>query len=157
MDPRLAHDTGAGFLPVSLNHNMLIRPPMSAVPLIPDIDHLSLGAEGLVHRGKGLASLYADMGVTADKVILRLPGTWEGIQAAKQLEALGIATHVVLIYRYSDLFTDQDQFWIRIRYFAMELMTTHNLFSPVKRGIIIFASRTCMRIGGLQQHEQYGL
>ena len=32
-------------------------------------------------------------------MLIRLPATWEGIQAAKQLENEGIATHVVLIYR----------------------------------------------------------
>ena len=32
-------------------------------------------------------------------MLIRLPATWEGIQADKQLEHEGIATHVVLIYR----------------------------------------------------------
>lgn len=27
-------------------------------------------------------------------------GTWEGIQAAKQLEEQGVATHIILVYRY---------------------------------------------------------
>lgn len=27
-------------------------------------------------------------------------GTWEGIQAAKQLEQQGVATHIILVYRY---------------------------------------------------------
>ena len=26
-------------------------------------------------------------------------GTWEGIQAAKQLEEQGVATHIILVYR----------------------------------------------------------
>ena len=35
----------------------------------------------------------------ADKVLMRLPASWAGIQAAQQLEADGIATHLILVYR----------------------------------------------------------
>jgi len=38
--------------------------------------------------------------VPKDRYLLRIPATWEGIQAAKQLEDAGIATHLVLVYRY---------------------------------------------------------
>ena len=30
---------------------------------------------------------------------LACAGTWEGIQAAKQLEDQGVATHIILVYR----------------------------------------------------------
>lgn len=34
-----------------------------------------------------------------DRVLLRMPATWAAIQAAKQLEAAGIACHLTLVYR----------------------------------------------------------
>lgn len=48
-------------------------------------------------RARNLAEHYKDMRV--DRYLLRIPGTWQGIQAVKQLEADGIPTHVTLIYR----------------------------------------------------------
>lgn len=56
--------------------------------------------EAIVNRGKHLMALYADLGVPADRVILRIPGTWEGIQAAGRLEKEGFATHIILVYSY---------------------------------------------------------
>lgn len=54
-------------------------------------------ADALVARGQGLVAAYKEMGVPLDKVLLRLPATWEGIEAAKRLEREGIPTHLVLV------------------------------------------------------------
>lgn len=54
-------------------------------------------AEKLVARGRNLAALYKEMNV--DRFLIRIPGTWQGIQAVKQLESEGIPCHVTLIYR----------------------------------------------------------
>mmetsp|Transcript_25893 Transcript_25893/g.56419 ORF Transcript_25893/g.56419 Transcript_25893/m.56419 type:complete len:389 (-) Transcript_25893:900-2066(-) len=45
-----------------------------------------------------LLELYKENGVPSDKLIFQLPGTWAGIQAAKELEAKSVATQVYLIY-----------------------------------------------------------
>ena len=37
--------------------------------------------------------------VPQDRVLIRIPATWEGIQAAEQLEKMGIACHMILVYR----------------------------------------------------------
>lgn len=55
----------------------------------------------LIARGRGLIALYAEMGVPKERVILRIPATWQGIQAAHALEAEGIATQVVLVYCFA--------------------------------------------------------
>ena len=55
--------------------------------------------ETLVARAQNLAAQYKEMKV--DRFLVRIPGTWEGIQAVKQLEAEGIPTHVTLIYRHT--------------------------------------------------------
>ncbi len=46
-----------------------------------------------------LVQQYQDMGSDISRIIFRIPATWEGIQAAKDLEARGIATHIILINR----------------------------------------------------------
>jgi hypothetical protein len=46
----------------------------------------------------GLACLASNI----SRILLRA-GTWEGIQAAKHLEEQGVATHIILVYRYSRL------------------------------------------------------
>lgn len=43
--------------------------------------------------------MYKEVGVDQDRVLLRMPATWAAIQACKQLEAEGIACHLVLVYR----------------------------------------------------------
>ena len=52
-----------------------------------------------MERAEGLLALYEEMGVPRDRVLVRVPATWEGIQAAKALEAQGVATHLILVYR----------------------------------------------------------
>jgi transaldolase len=55
----------------------------------------------LVARGRQIMDMYKDLGVGSDRVILRMPATWEAIQAAAQLEADGIATQLVLVYSFA--------------------------------------------------------
>ena len=53
----------------------------------------------VVERARQIVASYSDMKVPMDRILIRLPATWAAIQAAKQLELDGIATHVVLVYR----------------------------------------------------------
>ena len=53
----------------------------------------------MLSRAHTLIENYKENGVSSDRILIRLPATWQGIQAAKQLEAEGIASHVTLIYR----------------------------------------------------------
>lgn len=60
-----------------------------------------------MERAEGLLALYEEMGVPRDRVLVRVPATWEGIQAAKALEAQGVATHLILVYRCAGLYGTQ--------------------------------------------------
>lgn len=55
-------------------------------------------ADKLLARSRQLIRMYEEVGVSRDRVVLRMPATWQGIQAAKALEAEGTATHLVLVY-----------------------------------------------------------
>ena len=54
----------------------------------------------MLSRAHSLIENYKENGISSDRILIRLPATWQGIQAAKQLEQEGIAAHVTLIYRY---------------------------------------------------------
>lgn len=60
-------------------------------------------ADKVYQRAQNLLAGYKEMGLPLDKTIIRIPATWEGIQAAKKLEAEGIATHIILVYRYHNM------------------------------------------------------
>lgn len=60
---------------------------------------LAYSTAGLVSRGRNIAEHYKEMKV--DRYLLRIPGTWEGIQAVKKLETEGIHCHVTLIYSFT--------------------------------------------------------
>lgn len=54
----------------------------------------------LVARANQLVSLYTDLGVQRNRILLRMPATWEAIQAAKQLESEGLACHLVGVFSF---------------------------------------------------------
>lgn len=58
-------------------------------------------AEKIVARAENVVVQYRDLGVPPERVLVRIPGSWEGIQAAKALEEQGIQTHIILVYRFS--------------------------------------------------------
>eukprot|EP00934_Nitzschia_sp_Nitz4_P006259 Nitzschia sp. Nitz4//scaffold42_size132992//75442//76629//NITZ4_003401-RA/size132992-processed-gene-0.13-mRNA-1//1//CDS//3329551724//6249//frame0 len=56
---------------------------------------------GMVARAVQIVGMYRELGVDPEnRVLIKLVGTWEGIQAAKILERKGIRTHVTGIYSY---------------------------------------------------------
>ena len=48
-----------------------------------------------------MLALYEERGIKAEKVLIRIPATWEGIEAAKRLEAEGKKTHVILVSSFA--------------------------------------------------------
>lgn len=86
-----AHSAGAHVRPPQL------RPTSGSRPAGAERSCWSAGA--LIERGESLLRLYEEMDVPLERVLIRIPATWEGIQAAKALEAQGVATHLILVYR----------------------------------------------------------
>ena len=58
-------------------------------------------ADAIVSRAKALLALYEERGVKRDRVLVRIPATWEGIEAAGRLEAEGTKTHVILVASFA--------------------------------------------------------
>lgn len=59
---------------------------------------LSFDAEANVKKGRELIALYKEAGIPSDRVLLKIASTWEGLQAAKQLEAEGLHVNMTLLF-----------------------------------------------------------
>ncbi len=61
---------------------------------------LSFDAQATVARARRLMALYADAGIGRDRVLIKIAATWEGIQAARMLEAEGIHCNLTLLFAF---------------------------------------------------------
>lgn len=59
---------------------------------------LSFDTQATVQKAKHLISLYESHGVDRKRILIKLAGTWEGIEAAKALEAEGIHCNMTLLF-----------------------------------------------------------
>jgi hypothetical protein len=59
---------------------------------------LARNTEALIAKAEHLTSLYAEMGVSKERLLFRVPATWEAVQAVRALEARGIGCHVHDVY-----------------------------------------------------------
>jgi transaldolase len=61
---------------------------------------LSFDTQATLARARRLIGLYADAGVGRERVLIKIAATWEGIQAARQLEAEGIHCNLTLLFAF---------------------------------------------------------
>ncbi len=59
---------------------------------------LSFSKEQTIQKAKEIIGLYADSGIGKDKVLIKIASTWEGIEAAKELEKEGIHCNLTLLF-----------------------------------------------------------
>lgn len=59
---------------------------------------LSFDTAATVARGERLAKLYKSEGIPIERVLIKVAATWEGIQAAEQLQRNGIRTNMTLLF-----------------------------------------------------------
>ena len=59
---------------------------------------LSYDSAATVAKAKQLLALYRDYGVDQNRILIKIASTWDGIQAAKQLEAEGIHCNLTLLF-----------------------------------------------------------
>ena len=62
---------------------------------------LSFDTPATVARAKRLMALYEAQGVPHDRVLIKIASTWEGIQAAAELERAGIHTNLTLLFSFA--------------------------------------------------------
>jgi transaldolase len=61
---------------------------------------LSFDTPGMVSRALKTIALYREHGIHSDRVLIKVASTWEGIQAAAELERAGIHTNLTLLFSF---------------------------------------------------------
>lgn len=62
---------------------------------------LSFDTAATVAKGRQLVALYNEQGIDNKRLLIKVASTWEGIQAAAQLEAAGIKTNLTLLFSFA--------------------------------------------------------
>ncbi|XP_043269315.1 transaldolase [Venturia canescens] len=63
---------------------------------------LSFDKKGSIEKAKKLITLYEEAGISRDRILIKLASTWEGIQAAKELEEQdGIHCNLTLLFSFA--------------------------------------------------------
>jgi transaldolase len=90
--------------PVDLVDYILVAFGLEILKIVPgrvstEVDaRLSFDTQAMIHKAKHLISLYEVKGIDRKRILIKLAGTWEGIQAAKALEAEGIHCNMTLLF-----------------------------------------------------------
>ncbi|MFP5378631.1 MAG: transaldolase [Vicinamibacteria bacterium] len=62
---------------------------------------LSFDTEATVEKARALIALYAEQGINAERVLIKVGSTWEGIRAAERLEREGIHCNLTLLFSFA--------------------------------------------------------
>ncbi|MFN4359316.1 MAG: transaldolase [Hylemonella sp.] len=86
--------------------SLLVRFGCEILSIIPgrvstEVDaRLSFDTAATVARAERIVELYEAQGMHIDRVLIKIASTWEGIQAAAQLERRGIHTNLTLLFSF---------------------------------------------------------
>jgi len=93
-----------GMSPSDLVDYILVAFGLEILKIIPgrvstEVDaRLSFDTKATVSKAKHLIALYESHGIDRNRILIKLAGTWEGIAAAKELEAAGIHCNMTLLF-----------------------------------------------------------
>jgi transaldolase len=59
---------------------------------------LSFDTPGTIEKAKKIIQLYEEKGIPRERILIKIASTWEGIQAAKELEKEGIHCNMTLLF-----------------------------------------------------------
>ena len=62
---------------------------------------LSFDTDASIAKARRLIALYAEAGVSKDRILIKLASTWEGIRAAEVLEKEGINCNLTLLFSFA--------------------------------------------------------
>jgi transaldolase len=85
---------------------VLVRFGLEILKVVPgrvstEVDaRLSFDTEATVARARRIIQLYQAAGIDRARVLIKIASTWEGIQAARQLEQEGIRTNLTLLFAF---------------------------------------------------------
>ena len=85
---------------------LLVRFGTEILSIIPgrvstEVDaRLSFDTKASIARGERIISLYKAAGISSERVLIKVASTWEGIQAAAELQKRGIKTNLTLLFSF---------------------------------------------------------
>ena len=85
---------------------VLVRFGLEILKVVPgrvstEVDaRLSFDTQGTLARARRLIQLYEAAGIDRQRVLIKIASTWEGIQAARQLEQEGIHCNLTLLFSF---------------------------------------------------------
>jgi len=97
-------DAHPGMSPTELVDYILVAFGLEILKIVPgrvstEVDaRLSFDTKATVAKAKHIISLYESHGIDRKRILIKLAGTWEGIAAAKELEAAGIHCNMTLLF-----------------------------------------------------------
>jgi len=62
---------------------------------------LSFDQEAIIVKARQLIAMYEEAGIGKNRILIKMASTWEGIQAAKQLEQEGIQCNLTLLFSFA--------------------------------------------------------
>jgi transaldolase len=96
--------THPGMSSVDLVDYILVAFGLEILKIVPgrvstEVDaRLSFDTNATVAKAKHLIALYESYGIDRQRILIKLAGTWEGIEAAKELELEGIHCNMTLLF-----------------------------------------------------------
>ncbi|HJO93703.1 MAG TPA: transaldolase [Victivallales bacterium] len=69
---------------------------------------LSFDTEATIKKANEIISLYRELGIESDRILIKIAATWEGIQAAKVLEKNGIHCNLTLLFSFAQAVLSAD-------------------------------------------------
>ena len=63
-----------------------------------EVDAKKSSAEAIVSKTERLMKMFREVNVETNKLLFKIPATWEGVQAMRQLENKGVPCHATLCY-----------------------------------------------------------
>ncbi|PSS09732.1 Transaldolase [Actinidia chinensis var. chinensis] len=61
---------------------------------------LAYDTHGIVRKVHALLALYNEIGIPPERLLFKIPSTWQGIEASSLLEAEGVQTHMTFVYSF---------------------------------------------------------
>ncbi|WOK95372.1 hypothetical protein Cni_G04079 [Canna indica] len=62
---------------------------------------LAYDTKGIIRKVHELLKLYSQVNVSSQRLLFKIPSTWQGIEASRLLESEGIQTHLTFVYSFS--------------------------------------------------------
>ncbi len=91
---------------------------------------LSFDREATISRAYSLIERYQREGVGAERILIKIASTWEGIQAARELERNGIRTNLTLLFGFAQAQACADAGATLISPFVGRILDWHKARQP---------------------------